>query len=138
MCNILHPGKQPFVYKAPVFSPTHRKKHTRTTRMYPGVSWADHFRSWQHAATSSSLKIYWLLGIRYGGVVLLMVSKESPTGPTERTPKKPEYLITLATYLGVRWMVQKSGEQVNMWLIPFTRFLSSQVVIAGFCEPSTV
>ena len=30
------------------------------------------------------------------------VSKKSPTGPTERTPK-PEYLITLATYLGVRW-----------------------------------
>ena len=29
-------------------------------------------------------------------------SKKSPTGPTERTPK-PEYLITLATYLGVRW-----------------------------------
>ena len=29
-------------------------------RMYPGVSWADHFRSWQHAATSKSLKIYWL------------------------------------------------------------------------------
>ena len=29
-------------------------------------------------------------------------SKKSPTGPTERTPK-PEYLIVLATYLGVRW-----------------------------------
>ena len=29
-------------------------------------------------------------------------SKKSPTGPTERTPK-PEYLIALATYLGVRW-----------------------------------
>ena len=29
-------------------------------------------------------------------------SKKSPTGPTERTPK-PEYLISLATYLGVRW-----------------------------------
>ena len=29
-------------------------------------------------------------------------SKKSPTGPTERTPK-PEYLITLPTYLGVRW-----------------------------------
>ena len=28
--------------------------------------------------------------------------KKSPTGPTERTPK-PEYLIALATYLGVRW-----------------------------------
>ena len=28
--------------------------------------------------------------------------QESPTGPTERTPK-PEYLIALATYLGVRW-----------------------------------
>ena len=30
------------------------------------------------------------------------VSKKSPTGPTERTPK-PEYLIALAPYLGVRW-----------------------------------
>ena len=30
------------------------------------------------------------------------ISKKSPTGPTERTPK-PEYLIVLATYLGVRW-----------------------------------
>ena len=30
------------------------------------------------------------------------VSKKSQTGPTERTPK-PEYLIALATYLGVRW-----------------------------------
>ena len=29
-------------------------------------------------------------------------SKKSPTGPTERTPK-PEYVIALATYLGVRW-----------------------------------
>ena len=29
-------------------------------------------------------------------------SKKSPTGPTERTPK-PEYLIALAIYLGVRW-----------------------------------
>ena len=29
-------------------------------------------------------------------------SKKSPTGPTERTPQ-PEYLIVLATYLGVRW-----------------------------------
>ena len=30
------------------------------------------------------------------------LSKKSPTGPTERTPK-PEYLVALATYLGVRW-----------------------------------
>ena len=29
-------------------------------------------------------------------------SKKSPTGPNEQTPT-PEYLITLATYLGVRW-----------------------------------
>ena len=29
-------------------------------------------------------------------------SKKSSTGPTERTPK-PEDLIALATYLGVRW-----------------------------------
>ena len=29
-------------------------------------------------------------------------SKKSPTGMTERTPK-PEYLISLAPYLGVRW-----------------------------------
>ena len=32
----------------------------------------------------------------------IVVSKKSPTGPTERT-RKPEYLITLPTYLGVRW-----------------------------------
>jgi len=31
-----------------------------------------------------------------------VIPKKSPTGPTERTPK-PEYLISLATYLGVRW-----------------------------------
>ena len=30
------------------------------------------------------------------------LSKKSPTGPTEQTPK-PEHLIALATYLGVRW-----------------------------------
>ena len=30
------------------------------------------------------------------------LSKKSPTGPTEQTPK-PEYLITLAILLGVRW-----------------------------------
>ena len=29
-------------------------------------------------------------------------SKKSPTRPAERTPQ-PEYLIALATYLGVRW-----------------------------------
>ena len=34
--------------------------------------------------------------------ITLHTSKKSPTGPTERTPK-PEYLIALATYLGVRW-----------------------------------
>ena len=33
-------------------------------------------------------------------VFFLPVSKKSPTGPSERTPKKPEYLIALATYLG--------------------------------------
>ena len=32
----------------------------------------------------------------------ILGSKKSPTGPTERTPK-PEYLIALATCLGVRW-----------------------------------
>ena len=32
-------------------------------------------------------------------VFFLPVSKKSPTGPSERTPK-PEYLIALATYLG--------------------------------------
>ena len=31
-----------------------------------------------------------------------VLSKKSPTGPAERTAK-PEYLIALATYLGVRW-----------------------------------
>ena len=33
----------------------------------------------------------------------ILISKKSPTGPTERTPKKPEYQIDLVTYLGVRW-----------------------------------
>ena len=36
-------------------------------------------------------------------VCCLLFSKKSPTGPTERTPKKAEYLIALATSLGVRW-----------------------------------
>ena len=31
------------------------------------------------------------------------MSKKSPTGPTEQTPKKPEYLIALPTYIGVCW-----------------------------------
>ena len=29
--------------------------------------------------------------------------RKSSTGPTERTPKKPGYLISIAFYLGVRW-----------------------------------
>ena len=33
-------------------------------------------------------------------IILGLDSKKSPTGPTEWTPKKPEYLIALATYLG--------------------------------------
>ena len=41
-------------------------------------------------------------GQKVQGPVGGVVSKKSPTGPTERTPK-PEYLISLATYLGVRW-----------------------------------
>ena len=32
----------------------------------------------------------------------IVISKKSPTGPTQRTPK-PEYLIGVATSLGVRW-----------------------------------
>ena len=32
----------------------------------------------------------------------IILSKKSPTGPTERTPK-PEYPIALVTSLGVRW-----------------------------------
>ena len=32
---------------------------------------------------------------------IFILSKKSPTGPTERTPK-PEYLA-VATYFGVRW-----------------------------------
>ncbi len=43
-------------------------------------------------------------------------SKKSPRGPTERTPK-PEYLIALAIYLGVRW---KGPIQflMDQWLYP--------------------
>ena len=29
----------------------------------------------------------------------IQISKKSPTGPTEQTPKKPEYLIAIAIYL---------------------------------------
>ena len=44
--------------------------------------------------------LFFCLGV---SVVLdVFCSKKSPTGPSERTPK-PEYLVTLATYLGVRW-----------------------------------
>ena len=43
-----------------------------------------------------------LLEIQAQTVQSVQPSKKSPTGPTERTPK-PEYLIALATYLGVRW-----------------------------------
>ena len=46
------------------------------------------------------------IGWRYvlGFEKLWGVSKKSPTGPTERTPK-PEYLLVIAQapYLGVRW-----------------------------------
>ena len=35
-------------------------------------------------------------------VMNMSYTKKSPTGPTEPNPK-PEYLITLATYLGVHW-----------------------------------
>ena len=31
------------------------------------------------------------------------MSNKSPTGPTEQTPKKPEYLIALPTYIKVCW-----------------------------------
>ncbi len=41
----------------------------------------------------------WFLSVR---VKKMLMSKKSPTGPTERTPK-PKYLIAFATYLGVRW-----------------------------------
>ena len=45
-------------------------------------------------------------GMIWGGFPIIFgnnhISKKSPTGPTERTPK-PEYLIALATYYGVRW-----------------------------------
>ena len=43
----------------------------------------------------------WQLGA-FGANNDMFHSKKSPTGPTERTPK-PEYLISLAPYLGVRW-----------------------------------
>ena len=33
---------------------------------------------------------------------MIFLCKKSPAGPTEWTPK-PEYLIALAPYLGVRW-----------------------------------
>jgi len=36
-------------------------------RMYPGVSWADHIRSWQHAEiVQQDLKIHWFLGFDRG------------------------------------------------------------------------
>ena len=60
------------------------------------------------------------------GVNSLVVSKQSPTGPTERTPK-PEYLMTLATYwtgsvgkvpLDFWWIVSRSdppGKVSSIW-----------------------
>ena len=43
-------------------------------------------------------RVYWV------EISCLQLSKKAPTnGPTEWTPKKPEYLIALATSLGVRW-----------------------------------
>ena len=43
-----------------------------------------------------------LFSTSLGILGLLVYSKKSPTGPTERTPK-PENLIALATSLGIRW-----------------------------------
>ena len=49
---------------------------------------------------------------------MVNVSKKSPAGPTERTPKKPDYLIaTFATYVGrVRW----DSVPFNFWWKRFT------------------
>ena len=68
----------------------------RTELILPGRA-----RGWQQEAGS------WMrfpngVGTQSSDTQTIHVSKKSPTGPTERTPK-PQYLIDLATSLGVRW-----------------------------------
>ena len=48
------------------------------------------------------LHAHFPLRVRLGAQTEAVFSKKSPTGPIERIPK-PEYLVALATYLGVRW-----------------------------------
>ena len=47
-------------------------------------------------------KNWLILSFTCAKYVFLQLSTKYPTGLTERTPK-PEYLIAVATYLGVRW-----------------------------------
>ena len=69
------------------------------------------------------------------------VSKKSPTGPTERTPK-PEYLIALATYLGgplVRSHSIFDGEFHPVWSFIFiTIYIGIVISRNKFKDPSSV
>ena len=55
-------------------------------------------RGWMSSKFLAALEVRWVGRVDRFPVI----SKKSPTGPTERTPK-PENLIALATSLGVRW-----------------------------------
>ena len=55
-------------------------------------------------------------------------SKKPPTGSTEQTPKKPEFLISLAPYLGVRWEgpIQFFMDRNSLHHKPFTSFYNTR------------
>ena len=76
-----------------------------TTRLGTSRDWEKRGSSTSQCVDSQGENSRWMDGWNW-------VSKKSPTGPTERTPK-PEYLITLATYLGVRW----DSVPFNLWWI---------------------
>ena len=68
------------------------------------------------------------LKVQYGKHMIVtkdfmyLISKKSPTGRIERTPK-PEYLIALATCLRVRWQgpIQFLMENLEVFLISLIR-----------------
>ena len=65
------------------------------------VNWVEwkYLRYWRWSVKK---KLPLCMGV-INGISQSLVSKKSPTGPTERTPKPEHPLLALATYLGVRW-----------------------------------
>jgi len=51
-----------------------------------------------HSVNFTRLQRIFTINLQYQKTHCLQMAKKSPTGPTERTPKQPEYLIALATY----------------------------------------